>query len=215
MCDRVPTGREVIVSSALILIRASLIAPTRGLVVIRPRLILITRHLVAISRPLQTVPISQRITILRSAITKLGSPIARRRHPVTIARCLIADRISRTGRRFGVRGRSRQMPGQLAAGWAPRNLGHRGHPSPSPAPFLEQKALGDHLQHEQSVVAVGTSPLQGHSVGVHQGVSRKARRGFLRQAKWLSARCWRGTTCALCRASESCVTSAWSRTRSI
>jgi hypothetical protein len=51
---RVATGREIIVGSVLILIRASLIALTRSLVVIRPRLILITRRLVAITRGVVT-----------------------------------------------------------------------------------------------------------------------------------------------------------------
>src|SRR5207253_8681089 len=50
--DRVATGREIIVGSVLILIRASLIALTRSLVVIRPPLIQITRRLVAITLPL-------------------------------------------------------------------------------------------------------------------------------------------------------------------
>src|SRR5947209_17757643 len=61
--DRVATGREIIVGSVLILIRASLIALTRSLVVIRPSLILITRRLVAITRPL--------VAITRAAVTHL------------------------------------------------------------------------------------------------------------------------------------------------
>jgi hypothetical protein len=44
----VAAGREIIVGSVLILVRASLIAFTSALVVIRPRLILVARGLVAI-----------------------------------------------------------------------------------------------------------------------------------------------------------------------
>src|SRR5438477_421425 len=49
MGGRVTTGREVIVGSVLILIRALLIAVTRGLVVIRPGLVLIARRLVVLA----------------------------------------------------------------------------------------------------------------------------------------------------------------------
>src|SRR5207249_10560896 len=66
--DRVATGREVIVSSVLILIRTSLIARTPRLVVIRPRLILITPRLVAIRRRL--ILITRRLgAITHRAIT--------------------------------------------------------------------------------------------------------------------------------------------------
>src|SRR5206468_7855774 len=44
--DRVATGREIIVGSVLILIRASLIALTRSLLVFRPSLTPTTRRLV-------------------------------------------------------------------------------------------------------------------------------------------------------------------------
>jgi hypothetical protein len=48
----VATGREIVVSRVLILIRAPLIAVTRRLVVIGPRLIEIARRLVVIQRRL-------------------------------------------------------------------------------------------------------------------------------------------------------------------
>jgi hypothetical protein len=58
MDDRVPARREIIVSSILIVVRASLVAVTRGLVAIRPSLILIARRLVAIRRCL--IPVRRR-----------------------------------------------------------------------------------------------------------------------------------------------------------
>jgi hypothetical protein len=86
--DHVATGRQIIVGSVLILIRASLIALTRSLVVIRPSLILITRRLVALTRPL--VAISQRtVTLL----------------------------INRTGRELSAAGRAPRDPCCFAAGW--------------------------------------------------------------------------------------------------
>src|SRR5207302_8567327 len=93
--DRVAAGREIIVGSVLILIRASLIALTRSLVVIRPSLILITRRLVAITCPL--VAISQR------AGTHL---------------------INRTGRELGSARRAPRNPCRFAAGWTLHNLRH-------------------------------------------------------------------------------------------
>jgi hypothetical protein len=48
MGGRVATGRELIVSSVLILVRTSLVTLARRLVVIRPRLILIARRLIVI-----------------------------------------------------------------------------------------------------------------------------------------------------------------------
>jgi hypothetical protein len=48
----VAAGREVVIGSVLILVRASLIAFTGGLVVVRPRLILITHRLVVIRQRL-------------------------------------------------------------------------------------------------------------------------------------------------------------------
>src|SRR5207244_12075851 len=76
VCDRIATGRDIIVGSVLILIRASLIALTRSLVVIRPGLILITRRLVAITRPL--VAISQRavtpLIVLRPTLLVHAGP---------------------------------------------------------------------------------------------------------------------------------------------
>jgi hypothetical protein len=50
--DRIATRREGIISSALILVRASLISIARRLIVIRPGLILIARRLVAIAESL-------------------------------------------------------------------------------------------------------------------------------------------------------------------
>jgi hypothetical protein len=100
--DRVATGREIIVGSVLILIRASLITLTRSLVVIRPRLILITRRLVAITRPV--------VAITRDAVTQL---------------------IKHTGREFRTAGRTPRNPGRLAAGWALHDFCHHPPPSPS------------------------------------------------------------------------------------
>jgi hypothetical protein len=93
--DRVATGRQIIVGSVLILIRASLIALTRSLVVIRPSLILITRRLVAITRTL--LAISQRT--------------------VTLV-------INRTGRELSAAGLAPGNPSCFAAGWTPHNLRH-------------------------------------------------------------------------------------------
>jgi hypothetical protein len=93
--DRVATGREVIVGSVLILIRASLIALTRSLVMIRPRLILIARRLVAITCAL--VAISQR------EIRRLNN---------------------RTGRELSAAGHAPRNPGRFAAGWTLHNLRH-------------------------------------------------------------------------------------------
>ena len=76
--DRVATGREIIVSSVLILIRASLIARTRGLVVIRPRLILITHRLVGI-RPRLILLMPRLIAISRRVITDLTDATRERR----------------------------------------------------------------------------------------------------------------------------------------
>src|SRR5436190_1093701 len=92
--DRVATGREIIVGSVLILIRASLIALTRSLVVIRPGLILITRRLVAITRRL-----------------------------VAITRPLVTHLINRTGQELGAAGAPR-TPCRFAAGWTLHNLRH-------------------------------------------------------------------------------------------
>jgi hypothetical protein len=100
--DRVATGREIIVGSVLILIRASLIALARSLVVIRPRLILITRRLVAITCPL--LPITQR------AVPHL---------------------IYRTSREFGAAGRAPRDPCRFAAGLTLHNLRHQPPPFPS------------------------------------------------------------------------------------
>jgi hypothetical protein len=100
--DRVATGREIIVGSELILIRAALIALTRSLVVIRPRLILITRRLIAITRLV--------VAIALGAVTHL---------------------IDRTGRELGAAGRTTRNVGQLAAGWALHNLCHHPPPRSS------------------------------------------------------------------------------------
>jgi len=64
----VATGREIIVSSVLILIRASLIARTRGLVVVRPRLILITRRLVVVQARLILVTLGLVAIALRRVV---------------------------------------------------------------------------------------------------------------------------------------------------
>jgi hypothetical protein len=99
--DRVTTGRELIVGSVLILIRASLIALARSLVVVRPGLILITRRLVAITCPLV------RIT---HAVTQL---------------------INRTDRELGTTGPAPRNPCRFAAGWTLHNLRHHPPHSPS------------------------------------------------------------------------------------
>jgi hypothetical protein len=93
--DRVATGREIIVGSVLILVRASLIALARSLVVIRPRLILITRRLVAITCSL--------VTITQRAVTHL---------------------INRTGRELSPAGRAPRTRCRFAAGWTLHNLRH-------------------------------------------------------------------------------------------
>jgi hypothetical protein len=87
--NRIAAGREIIVGSVLILIRASLIALASGLVVIRPRLILIARRLVAITHHL--------VAITRGAVTHL---------------------VNRSSRELGAAGRTPWKPGLLAAGWA-------------------------------------------------------------------------------------------------
>jgi hypothetical protein len=92
---RVATGREIIVGSVLILVRASLIALARSLVVIRPRLVLITRRLVAITRPL--------VTITQRAVTHL---------------------VNRSGRELGAAGRAPRNRCRFAAGWTLHNLRH-------------------------------------------------------------------------------------------
>src|SRR5207247_663428 len=66
--DPVATGREIIVCSVLILIRASLIARTRGLVVVRPRLILITRRLVVVQARLILVTLGLVAIALRRVV---------------------------------------------------------------------------------------------------------------------------------------------------
>jgi len=110
--DRVATGREIIVSSVLILIRASLIALTPALVVIRPRLILITRRLVAI-RPRLILVTRRLLAITRRAIT---------------------DLINRTGK-FGATRRTAWNPGHLAADCTSHNLRHT-------CPFPRESSLG-------------------------------------------------------------------------
>jgi hypothetical protein len=101
VADRVATGREIIVGSVLILIRASLIALTRSLVVIRPRLILIARRLVAITHHL--------VAITRGEVTHL---------------------VNRSGRELGAAGRTPRNPGLLAAGWTLHSH-HLPHPRAS------------------------------------------------------------------------------------
>jgi hypothetical protein len=97
----VAAGREVLVGSVLILIRASLIAFTGALVVIRPRLILITRSLVAIRVRLILVA-------LDLAAINLKAPTG------------TAD----SGREVGATGRTGGNLGQLAAGWTPHDPRH-------------------------------------------------------------------------------------------
>jgi hypothetical protein len=121
---RVAAGREIIVRSALLVIRGSLVAPTRRLVVIRPRLILTTRHPLAIThRPLELT--SQCITIVRATIPTLGSPITVFRRLVTITRGLIANLISPIGQRFAATRRTRQSRCHAAAGSTLHNVHHR------------------------------------------------------------------------------------------
>src|SRR5207237_8666900 len=89
----VTTGREIIVSSVLILIRASLIARTRGLVVIRPRLILITRRLVGI-RP-RLILISRRLVGIRPRLILVMLRL------IAISRRVITDLADATGQQLG------------------------------------------------------------------------------------------------------------------
>src|SRR5205085_1605271 len=105
----VATGREIIVSSVLILIRASLIARTRGLVVIRPRLILITHRLVGI-RP--------RLILLMPRL-------------IAISRRVITDLTDATRQELGSTRRTARNRANFAAGRAPHNLRHRVVASPS------------------------------------------------------------------------------------
>src|SRR5689334_5989550 len=90
---RVATGREFIVGSVLILVRAPLIALARSLVVIRPRLVLIARRLIAITSSL--------VTLTQRTVTRL---------------------ISRHGREHGSAGLAPQSRRRLAAGWTRHNL---------------------------------------------------------------------------------------------
>jgi hypothetical protein len=96
MGDCVATGREIIVGSVLILIRASLIALTRRLVVIRPRLIVITRRLVALTRRLVTVTHGESMALIDHAWDE-----------------------------FSAAGRAARNLGRLAAGRTSHNLCHR------------------------------------------------------------------------------------------
>jgi hypothetical protein len=105
----VATGREIIVSSVLILIRASLIARTRGLVVIRPRLILITRRLVGV-RPCLILVMPRLMAISRTVITDLTDA---------------------TRQELGSTRRTARNRANFAAGPARHNLRHRVVPSPS------------------------------------------------------------------------------------
>src|SRR5207247_101586 len=98
----VATGGEIIVSSVLILIRASLIARTRGLVVVRPRLILIACRLVVV-RP-RLIPVTPRLAAIR--------------------RRLITDSADATRQQFGSTRRTARNRAYVAAGRAPHNLRH-------------------------------------------------------------------------------------------
>jgi hypothetical protein len=124
----VAARREIIVCSVLLVIRSSLIVPTRRLVVIGPRLILITRQPLVIMCCLLVLT-SQCITIMRATITTLGSPIAMLRRPVAITRGLIASLTNLNGRRFGATRRTRQSCCHLVAGSTRHNLRHRLPPS--------------------------------------------------------------------------------------
>jgi len=68
---RVASGREVIVSSVLILIGASLIAVTRRLIMVRPRLILIACSLIAVTRGL--IAASLNTIVSRQLARELGA----------------------------------------------------------------------------------------------------------------------------------------------
>jgi hypothetical protein len=95
--EPVATGREIVVSRVLILVRASLIAFTRGLVVIRPGLILIARRLVLFGPGL--IPVTAGL--------------------VAIGREPIISRQLGTARRTGG---NRAL---FAAGWTSHDLRHR------------------------------------------------------------------------------------------
>jgi hypothetical protein len=73
VADPIATGREIIVSSVLILVRASLIVFTGGLVVVRPRLIQITRRLVVFQPRLIPVTLAL-VAISCRVITDLTDP---------------------------------------------------------------------------------------------------------------------------------------------
>ena len=100
--EPVATGREIIVSSVLILIRASLIARTRRLVVVRPRLILITRRLVVVRPHLILVP--PRLTRIRRRLITVLTDGTRQQ--------LVSTRRTARNRAY------------FAAGRAPHNLCH-------------------------------------------------------------------------------------------
>ena len=68
---RVASGREVIVSSVLIIIGASLIAVTRRLIMVRPRLILIACSLIAVTRGL--IAASLNTIVSRQLARELGA----------------------------------------------------------------------------------------------------------------------------------------------
>jgi hypothetical protein len=102
MGDRVATGGEIVVRSALIVIRAPLIPLTRRLVVIRPRLILIARRLVVIGPHL--------ILIARGL--------------VAITRRAIADVTNGTGTELAPARWAARTLSHLAASWTPHTLRH-------------------------------------------------------------------------------------------
>jgi hypothetical protein len=143
MHGRVATGREIIVCSALLEIRGSLIAPTCRLVVIRPRLIVIARDPFAIARRLLELT-SQFIPIVRATITTLRRPIAMLRRPIAITCGLIANLSNPTDQKLGATRRTRRSRGHLAASSTRRNLRHRLPPPPSEGPARSLSVVFPH-----------------------------------------------------------------------
>jgi len=72
---RVAPGCEVIVSSVLILIGASLIAVTRRLIMVRPRLILIACSLIAVTRGLIVASLIMIARLSRQLARELGAAV--------------------------------------------------------------------------------------------------------------------------------------------
>jgi hypothetical protein len=106
---RVASGREVIVSSVLIIIGASLIAVTRGLIMIRPRLILIACILIAVTRGL---------IMIRPHLILIACSLIAGTRGLIVASLNTVARVSRKLRReLGAAGRTYENGVNLAAGW--------------------------------------------------------------------------------------------------